>query len=179
MNTITWGILAVVVLILIGGMIMLRKDDDAKKSFKREENNLIKKMEEADNLKVVSYKVVVPLRIQACERLVLYLERIKFSILVKRIFQPGLSRDDFQFSLLQNVQDEFEHNLAQRLYVSEDTWLMVNLAKEEVLQNVNAAFNDNTEADVATMATILSSFQNPIAEKAIANIKSEFDSFLV
>ncbi|MCQ2317450.1 MAG: hypothetical protein MJZ90_00825 [Bacteroidales bacterium] len=179
MNTLTWVILVVVVLIFVGGMIMTRKDDDAKRSLGNGVNDMICKNEDVDNLKVVSYKVVIPLRIQACERLLLYLERIKFSILVKRVFVPGMSRDDFQLSLIQNVQDEFEHNLAQRLYVAEDTWQLVNLAKEEVLQNVNAAFNEDTSSDVASVALIISAFQNPMAEKAILGLKMEFDSFLV
>ena len=129
-----------------------------------------------DNLKVVSYKLTVPLRIQAYERLILYLERIQFPVLVKRVFHPAISKNDFQFSLLQNVQDEYEHNLAQRLYVSEMTWQLIVLAREEVLQNVNAVFNSNPDADVATIAQKLASLQNQIAEEAVRNIKNEFNS---
>ena len=129
-----------------------------------------------DNIRVVSYKLTVPLRIQACERLILYIERIQFPVLIKRVFYPGISRNDFQFALLQNVQDEFEHNLAQRLYVSETTWQLIVLAKEEVLQNLNAVFGDNPDADVALIAQQLASFENPMAEKAVVNIKKEFNS---
>ncbi|MBQ5688814.1 MAG: hypothetical protein IIV21_02525, partial [Bacteroidales bacterium] len=103
-------------------------------------------MKSDSELKSVSYKLIVPLKIQAYERLVLFIERIQFPVLVKRVFHPGMSRNDFQFSILQNVQDEFEHNLAQRLYVTESTWQLIVMAKEEVLQNVNAVFNDNPDA---------------------------------
>ena len=129
-----------------------------------------------DVLRTVSHKLTLPLRIQAYERLLLYIERIQFPVLVKRVFYPGISRDDFQFSLLQNVQDEFEHNLAQRLYVSEETWQLIDLAKEEVLQNINAVFNDNPDADVAMIAQQIASFNNPMVEKAVINIKREFNS---
>lgn len=129
-----------------------------------------------DDLRVVSYKLTVPLRIQAYERLILYIERIQFPVLVKRVFYPAISRNDFQFSLLQSVQDEFEHNLAQRLYVSEATWQLIVMAKEEVLQNLNAVFADNPDADVALIAQKLASFENPMAEKAVVNIKKEFNS---
>lgn len=129
-----------------------------------------------DVLRTVSHKLIVPLRIQAYERLLLYIERIQFPVLVKRVFYPGISRDDFQFSLLQNVQDEFEHNLAQRLYVSEETWQLVDLAKEEVFQNINAVFNDNPDADVAMLAQQIASFNNPMVERAVINIKREFNS---
>lgn len=129
-----------------------------------------------NDIRVVSHKLTLPLRIQACERLLLYIERIQFPVLIKRIFNPAMSRADFQFSLLQNVQDEFEHNLAQRLYVSEETWHLISLSKEEVLQNINAVFNDNPDADVTMIAQKLASFDNPMVDKAVINIKREFNS---
>lgn len=128
------------------------------------------------SLKVVSSKITIPLKIQACERLLLYVERIQFPVLIKRLFNPAISKVDFQFSLLQNVQDELEHNLAQRLYVSEETWNLIVMAKEEVMMNINAVFNDNPEADVAMIAQKLASFENPMVEKAVVSIKREFNS---
>lgn len=129
-----------------------------------------------DDIKTVSYKLIVPLRIQAYERLLLYIERIQFPVLIKRVFIPTMTKNDFQFSLLQNVQDEFEHNLAQRLYVSEETWHLISLAKEEVMQNINAVFNDNLDAELSLIAQKLASFDNPMVEKAVKSIKCEFNS---
>lgn len=129
-----------------------------------------------DDIKTVSYKLIVPLRIQAYERLLLYIERIQFPVLIKRVFIPTMTKNDFQFSLLQNVQDEFEHNLAQRLYVSEETWHLIILAKEEVMQNINAVFNDNPDAELSLIAQKLASFDNPMVEKAVKSIKCEFNS---
>jgi hypothetical protein len=147
--------------------LRLKKEDKPNKN--------IDLMKGDSELKSVSYKLIVPLKIQAYERLVLYIERIQFPVLVKRVFHPGISRNDFQFSILQNVQDEFEHNLAQRLYVSESTWQLIVMAKEEVLQNVNAVFNDNPDADIAMIAQKIASFENPMGEKAVVNIKNEFN----
>lgn len=179
MNTWTWILLSAMVLLFVMGIVIpIIREKETGINTANNKGNMVKEIDN-ESLKVTSYKIVVPLCVQACERLLLYLERIKFPILVKRVFMPGVTRDDFQFSLVQNVQDEFEHNLAQRLYVSEETWKLVNLAKEEVLQNVNAAFNDNPDSDAASIALILSTFQNPIAEKAIVGLKMEFDSFLV
>lgn len=148
------------------------------KGKKNETNSIPAFMNEDVNvdLQVVSRKIIIPLKIQACERLLLYIERIQFPVLVKRVFMPQMSRNDFQFSILQNVQDEFEHNLAQRLYVSEQTWQLIVLAKEEVLQNVNAVFNDNPDADVAMIAQKLASFANPVVEQAVISIKREFNA---
>ena len=115
--------------------------------------------------------------IQAFERLVLYLERIRFSVLVKRVYAPGMSRSDLQFAMIQNIQDEFEHNLAQRLYVSEELWMMVVLTKDEALKSVNEAFGANPEADAATMAQILASKSNTYIDRTVIAIKKEFNEF--
>ena len=164
------NIISIVIMILLSVycFIMLKKEDKPNKN--------IDIMKSDSELKSVSYKLIVPLKIQAYERLVLFIERIQFPVLVKRVFHPGMSRNDFQFSILQNVQDEFEHNLAQRLYVSESTWQLIVMAKEEVLQNVNAVFNDNPDADIAMIAQKIASFENPMGEKAVINIKNEFNS---
>lgn len=165
-----WFVVIVIViaaLLVVAAFYYLRKDD-------RKQSYIVDRNSDNDLL-VVSRKLTVPLRIQACERLLLYIERIQFPVLIKRVFNPAMSRADFQFSLLQNVQDEFEHNLAQRLYVSEETWALVNLSREEVLQNINAVFNDNPDADVAMIAQKLASFNNPMVEKAVINIKREFN----
>lgn len=121
-------------------------------------------------------KIVAPLKIQAYERLLLYLERMRFSVLVKRVFMPGMSSSDLQFSLIQNIQDEFEHNLAQRLYVNESTWFGINKAKDETLQIINNEFAENPEADSATMAQKLASLSNPLIDRAILVIKKEFNT---
>ena len=161
--------IVLVILLVISVVIMMKKEGKTR-------NDIINKIKRDNELRAVSLKQTIPLRIQACERLLFYIERIQFPVLVKRVFYPGISRDDLQFSILQNVQDEFEHNLAQRLYVSETTWKLIVLAKEEVLQNVNAVFNDNPDADVAMIAQKIASFENPMGEKAVVNIKNEFNS---
>lgn len=169
MNVIDIVSLVLLVLLIVSGFIAFKKEEKSK-------NDVIDKMKNDNELKSVSLKLVVPLKIQAYERLLLYIERIQFPVMVKRVFYPGISKSDFQFSILQNVQDEFEHNLAQRLYVSEKTWQIIVLAKEEVLQNVNAVFNDNPDADVAMIAQKIASFENPMGENAVIHIKNEFNS---
>ena len=172
MDNVSGVISIVIVVFLMASYFILFKGK------KNERNNppILMNENNKNDLQLVSRKIVVPLKIQACERLLLYIERIQFPILVKRVFIPQMSRSDFQFSILQNVQDEFEHNLAQRLYVSEQTWQLIVLAKEEVLQNVNAVFNDNPDADVAMIAQKLVSFENPVVEQAVISIKREFNA---
>ena len=155
MSITTWILIGLIVLMtVIGGYFMF--------SGKKSDNQ--------------TNTTVVPLKIQAYERLVLYLERIRYAVLVKRIFMPGMSRTDLQFALIQNVQDEFEHNLAQRLYISEASWFNVVIVKDEVLKNINATFGENPDADAATMAQIIASMDNSLIDKAVIAIKKEFNT---
>ncbi|MDD7276087.1 MAG: hypothetical protein SPI24_05580 [Bacteroidales bacterium] len=151
MNTLAWIIVAVVLLIFVGSLFITPSEKK-------------------------NSAVVVNLKIQACERLLLYLERIQYPVLLKRVFMPGMTRDELLMSLVQNVQEELEHNLAQRLYVGEDTWLMIQMAKDEALGTINAAFVDNPDSDAASIAQLLVSSHNNMIDKAVIKIKVEFNS---
>ena len=151
MNTLAWIIVAVVLLIFVGSLFITPSEKK-------------------------NSAVVVNLKIQACERLLLYLEGIQYPVLLKRIFMPGMTRDELLMSLVQNVQEELEHNLAQRLYVGEDTWLMIQMAKDEALGTINAAFVDNPDSDAASIAQLLVSSHNNMIDKAVIKIKVEFNS---
>ena len=155
LSTTTW-VLIIVGIVIFGGIFLFGTKKGKKKSVEVSET-------------------VAPLMIKAFERLVLYMERIRFSVLVKRVFMPGMTRSDLQFALIQSIQDEFEHNLAQRLYVSEEIWMMVVLTKDEALKSVNEAFGANPEADAAAMAQIMASKSNTYIDRTVIAIKKEFN----
>ena len=66
--------------------------------------------------------VVLPLRLQAYERMALFLERIDPNQLVMRIHTPGLTVSQEQNLLLTAIRSEFEHNLSQQIYISDPVW---------------------------------------------------------
>ena len=127
--------------------------------------------------RITVLKMTTPLKIQACERLLLFLERSQLPALVKRVYTPGLSKEQLHLGLLQNVEDEFEHNIAQQLYVSSEVWEAVRQAKEELVGQINATF-DKTEAgtDTALVAQALVAMPNPFVEQAVAMLKKEFNA---
>jgi len=77
------------------------------------------------------------LRVQAYERLVLYLERITPGALVMRLHQAGMSSRLLRSDMSKTVREELEHNLSQQIYVSEQAWKMVIRAKEETINLIN------------------------------------------
>ena len=117
----------------------------------------------AMELKVQALKIIMPLKVQAYERFLLYLERVQLPQLVKRIYTPGMEKGALHLLLLQNVREEFEHNLAQQLYVSDSTWKAVVNAKEELVNQINTTFEQlNDEEDVSIIAQILVALPNPV-----------------
>ena len=134
------------------------------------------RMKAKAEIRVATMKMVVPLRIQACERLLLFLERVQLPALVKRVYAPNVMKDAFHIALLQNIEEEYEHNIAQQLYVSPEVWNVVKQAKEELVGQINATF-DKTEdgTDVALIAQALVALPNPFVEQAVAMLKKEFN----
>ena len=134
------------------------------------------RMNARTELRVVTAKMVTPLKIQACERFLLFLERSQLPVLVKRVYAPNLAKDVFHISLLQSIEEEFEHNLAQQLYVSNETWTAVRNAKEELVNQINATFDrTGDDTNVALVAQALVALPNPFIDQAIALLKKEFN----
>ncbi|MBD2766383.1 hypothetical protein IC235_00580 [Hymenobacter sp. BT664] len=92
-------------------------------------------------LRLESNKTTLPLRLQAYERMVLFLERISPNNILVRLSSAGQSAPDFHRLLQQEIRAEYEHNLSQQLYISGEAWTVVKEAKENVLTMVNRAFH--------------------------------------
>ncbi len=82
---------------------------------------------------------IITLRLQAYERLILLLERIEPSQMVPRLHKPGVSGAIFAQELKQTVRSEYEHNLTQQIYVSEQAWDKVMESRNAVNQLIDLA----------------------------------------
>ena len=94
-------------------------------------------------------KLGLPLRLQAYERLALFLERISPTKLLIRVAPLNDDKISYQNLLVQHIEQEYEHNLAQQIYVSDECWLMLVTAKNTIIQNIrkNALNHEITNAD--------------------------------
>ncbi|MDD4373885.1 MAG: hypothetical protein PHG67_08215 [Bacteroidales bacterium] len=127
------------------------------------------------NEKQLSRKFILPLKIQAMERLILYLERIQPQSLIKRNINNHAGLRGFHLALIQNVREEFEHNLAQQLYVSETSWQLISNAKEELIKQINLAVSNLPEnAGSDQLASVLLTLDISLIQNAIQEIKAEF-----
>ena len=89
-------------------------------------------------------------RADAYQRVTLLLERINPQSMVMRLFNPKLSAAEFQRQLLENIRKEFEHNVAQQIFISINAWELVKKSKEETVKIINIAGRQMDEKATAT-----------------------------
>jgi hypothetical protein len=82
---------------------------------------------------------MIPTRLQAYERLILFLERIEPNQMVPRVHRPAMSSAVFRRELQRTIREEFEHNLTQQIYVSSQAWQKLIESRNAVNQLVELA----------------------------------------
>jgi len=91
-------------------------------------------------LKMDAKNITIPIRLQAFERVTLYLERINPQNMVMRLQKSTMNNSQFQMLLVSTVRNEFEHNVSQQMYISSASWEAIKNAKEETIKVINIAF---------------------------------------
>lgn len=129
------------------------------------------------DLKIANNKIITPLRLQAYERIIIFLERITPESLFLRIFSKDMDTTQLYKSVIQTIRSEFEHNLSQQIYISEDAWMLVVTAKESIIRLMNTAYaNESLKENVQEfMKKVIEAYnsveENPVeaAKKFIKN----------
>ncbi len=133
-------------------------------------------------LKTKNTETIIPVRLQAGERLCLLLERITPNNLVRRVNDSSYSAGELHHLLLSEVREEFNHNLSQQVYFSEDTWESVRKAVEDVLTIINRAAQD-TDREARSIDLAKKIFQLSLDQKndsirqALNEVKSEISIY--
>lgn len=121
-------------------------------------------------------KQSLPLKLQAYERLALFLERINPTKLVLRVGPLNSDKLEYQNLLVHHIDKEYEHNLAQQIYISDECWLMITNAKNTIIQNIRKISIDTTilDADKLREKIISDQFENDTASTIALNyLKNE------
>jgi hypothetical protein len=84
-------------------------------------------------------KTITPIRLQAYERVALFLERISPESLIIRINKPGMTSQHLQQAMLTTIRAEFEHNLSQQVYITTQAWEVVKNAKANTTKIINSS----------------------------------------
>lgn len=125
-----------------------------------------------------SIETILPNRLQAYERMTLFLERTSPQSLLLRINTPGITARDFQKMLLEEIRNEYNHNVSQQVYIGEGVWNLIKNAKEDLAIQINEAASqvpgDASSIELAKRIFELSMAKNvdPIGH-ALSELKKE------
>lgn len=121
-------------------------------------------------------KTALPLRLQAYERMTLFLERMSLNQLLIRIAPISAVKSDYEQLIITHIEQEFEHNLTQQIYMSDECWNIILTAKNATIQMIRMAAKKETIANANQMRELI---LNDLLEKqapsnaALAFIKNE------
>ena len=91
------------------------------------------------DIRTKNSETVLPNRLQAYERMCLFLERISPNNLIRRLNDSSYNARQFQQVMVVEIREEFNHNLAQQVYVSDEIWHLTRNAMEDVILTINQA----------------------------------------
>ena len=94
-------------------------------------------------------RTVTPIRLQAYERVVLFLERISLESLLIRTNTPSMTATQLHSALLNNIRSEFEHNLSQQIYMTQQAWEVVKNARSNTIKLINTEFEKTPDTATA------------------------------
>jgi hypothetical protein len=134
-------------------------------------------------LNASSKKITTPIRLQAYERIVLFLERISPDSLLVRVNQPSISSKALHGELLSNIRMEWEHNLSQQIYISVKGWALIKNAKDNVIKLINKSAEkvDPRSPSLVLSKTILDNIvelDNHPTARAIDFLKKEVNEYM-
>lgn len=93
-------------------------------------------------IKAETTKTMLPIRLQAYERMALFLERISPNNLLIRLNGRAENVVEFQQLMLAEIREEFSHNLSQQVYMSDQAWTVVKNAMNETVALINLSARD-------------------------------------
>ncbi|WP_282122315.1 hypothetical protein [Algibacter mikhailovii] len=118
----------------------------------------------------------MPLRLQAYERMALFLERISPSKILVRITPKSSNKEDYESLIIQSIEQEFEHNLSQQIYISDKCWSIVTTAKNATIQLIRkAGMNEKTDTADKLREVVLTEMmeRRSPSDAALSFIKDE------
>ncbi len=124
------------------------------------------------NLLKENQKTALPLRLQAYERMALFLERISPNNLLIRVVPSSENKPAYFKKLLANIEQEYEHNLAQQIYISSDCWKTIITAKNSTLNILKETMLDGEVRTANAMREAV--LQKQLNEETPTQVAIEF-----
>jgi len=121
-------------------------------------------------------KHALPIRLQAYERMALFLERITPAKLLVRTNPKSSNKENYESLLIATIEQEFEHNLSQQIYLSDECWSIISASKNATIQLIRkASLLPKTDSANKLREVILTEMmeKRPPSDAALSFIKNE------
>jgi hypothetical protein len=111
----------------------------------------------------------LPLRLQAFERMTLFLERINPGKLLIRVSPNSEDKNDYENLLISSIEQEFEHNLTQQIYMSDECWTVIVTAKNATIQMIRRTnMSDRVDSANKLREVIINDLMDKQSPSAVA-----------
>jgi hypothetical protein len=102
-------------------------------------------LDKSERIQLLEFKKAVanqtlPIRLQAYERIVLFIERINPENMVIRLNSPEYTASDLHSIIITEIRNEYQHNITQQVYVSSRAWSVVKRVKDDTIKIVSDAY---------------------------------------
>lgn len=171
------GLVVIVLLFYIFNRKSIKQENETRKLLKS-------RMEHKVNNQPIPQEVMArkatPQVIQAYERLIILMERIDLHKLVARVAPISTLKQDYAHFLIQNIEQEYDFNISQQLYVSEESWALIATAKQTIIQQILKTSLNNEVSDASDLQLKLSAVKdtNSVTDLAKNRLKQEFKSLV-
>ena len=108
----------------------------------------------------------------------LFLERIALTNLVVRVAPNNSDKNEYENLLIRTIEKEFEHNLSQQIYMSDECWNIIKAAKSATIQTIRKAAMSEADSSDKFREDILNAtmdMQSP-SSTALSFVKKEIGS---
>lgn len=119
---------------------------------------------------------ILPMRLQAYERITLFLERVDPNKLLLRVRPFSDEVQKYEELLIKNIEQEYEHNLTQQIYLSSECWNLVQAAKNATIHVIRQSAMHEKEGSADSLREyLLRSFMEDVtpSQKALTYVRKE------
>lgn len=138
----------IALVVLPAGAVLMTTIFFLRKNVENEDRQSVRLLQA--ELKKQRQEFFLPSRLEAYQRSILLMERIHPNSLIMRTINPGLPSSVYQAELLKAIRDEYDHNVAQQLFVDNSLWDMVKNSKEETIKIINIAGKQMSATSMST-----------------------------
>lgn len=174
------GLIIIILLIYLFNRKSIAKEEETEKLLKKrwEQTQLTRQLHSSDIPQ--SNRKSTPQTVQAYERLIILMERIELQKLVQRVTPISNLKQDYANFLIQNIDQEFDFNISQQLYVSEEAWALIETAKQTIIQKIlkNSLREDIATANDLQRELLRLKDKNSVTELAKNRLKQEFQQLV-